>query len=132
MSTFELELLAHAADRQAPQLNVFDYVTRLVLPGLALLTVILKKDIPPLAFWALLAFMFVSFAAGFYHPMTAMFRSWHERREDRRVARKALPELRKFVHRFEEFIDSQTSTLHYITVSDVCEGDGMRYNALRL
>lgn len=130
MSTLELELMT--ARQEHPKLSVFDYVSRLVLPGLALLTVILKKDIPPRGFWAVLAFMFVSFAAGFYQPIAAVWRYWSERREDRRVARKALPELRKFVHRFEQFIDGQTSTLHYIAQCDVCNGDGMRYNSLRL
>src|SRR5260221_8798764 len=103
MSTFELELLANAERPQAPKLNVFDYVTRLVLPGLTLLTVIFKKDMQPPMFWSLLAFMCVSFAAGFYHPAAAMLHNWRERREDRRVARAAFPKLRSFAHRFEKY-----------------------------
>lgn len=133
MSTFELEVLANAAGRQEqPKLSLFDYVTKLFLPGLSLLAMILKKDIQPPMFWSLLAFMVVSFAAGFYHPITAWVRLWRERREDRRVARKAFPELRRFVHRFEEFIRNEGSTLHYIAQCDVCDGDGLRYQALRL
>src|SRR5258708_37918757 len=110
MSSFELEVLGNAADRQEqPKLSLFDYVTKLFLPGLALLALILKKDIqqqPPM-FWSLLAFTVVSFAAGFYRPIAAWVQLRRERREDRRVARQAFPELRKFVHRFEEFIDDQ-------------------------
>src|SRR5260370_38395766 len=133
MSPFELEVRANEAGRQEkPKLSVFDYVTMLFLPVLSLLAMILKNDIQPPMFWSLLAFMVVSFAAGFYHPITAWVRLWRERREDRRVARKAFPELRRFVHRFEEFIRNEGSTLHYIAQCDVCDGDGLRYQALRL
>jgi len=134
MSTFELEVLANADCQAQPKLSLFDYVTRLVLPGLSLLAVILKKDMQPSMSWALLAFMVFSLAVGFYHPAAASLRLWSERREDRRVARKAFPELRKFVHRFEEFIDNQfqVGMLYYIAQCDVCDGDGLRYQALRL
>jgi hypothetical protein len=133
MSTFELEVLANAAERQAqPKLNLFDYVTKLILPVLSLSVVIFKKDIQPPMFWSLLAVMVVSFAAGFYHPIAVWLQLRRERREDRRVARKAFPELRKFVHRFEEFIGNQANTLHYVAQCDVCDGNGLRYNALGL
>jgi hypothetical protein len=133
MSTFELEILANAADRQAqPKLSLFDYVTRLVLPGLSLLAVIFKKDIQPPIFWSLLTFMVISFAAGFYHPIAASIRNWSERGEDRRTARAAFPKLRSFAHRFEKFIGGYSDTLHYIAQCDVCQGGGQRYHALGL
>src|SRR5258708_38029451 len=99
MSTFELELLANAERPQAPKLNVFDYVTRLVLPGLTLLTVIFKKDMQPPMFWSLLAFMCVSFAAGVFHPAAAMLHNWRGRRGGRRGAPAAFSKMRGFAHR---------------------------------
>src|SRR5712692_4387878 len=134
MSTFELELLANAAaGRQAqPKLSLFDYATKLFLPGLSLMAVIFKKDMQPPMFWSLLAFMCVSFAAGFYHPTVAMLHNWRERREDRRVARAAFPKLRSFAHRFEKYVGGSADTIHYITQSDVCDGNGLRFNALGL
>jgi hypothetical protein len=69
---------------------------------------------------------------GFVQPIASACGNWAERRGDRRLAHKAFPELRKFVHRFEEFIGNQGNTLHYITQCDVCDGNGLRYQALRL
>ena len=133
MSTFELEVLANAAGRQEqPKLTSFDYATRLFLPGLSVIAVILTRNIQPRLSWGLLALAFVSLVVGFNQPIATIFRNWGERREDRRVARKAFPELRKFVHRFEQFIGNQGSTLHYIAQCEVCDGDGLRYQALRL
>src|SRR6266404_3307028 len=133
MSTFELELFANATDHQAqPKLTLFDYVTKLFLPGLSLLAVIFKKDIQPPMFWSLLAFMVASFAAGFYQPIAASVQDWGERRKNRRVARAAFPKLRSFAHRFEKFIGGYCDTLHYIAQSDVCQGYGQRYHALGL
>src|SRR5260370_4507797 len=94
MSTFELEVLANAAGRQEqPKLSLFDYVTKLFLPGLSLLAMILKKDIQPPMFWSLLAFMVVSFAAGVYHPLTPRGRPLRRRRADRRGVCRTFPAL---------------------------------------
>lgn len=130
MSTLELELLN--ASQKEPKLTPFDYATKLFLPGLSVIAVILTRNIQPRVSWGLLALAFVSLIAGFHQPVAAVFRNWAERREDRRVARNAFPQLRKLVHRFEEFIGNQSSTLHYIAQGDVCDGNGLRYNALGL
>jgi hypothetical protein len=133
MSTFELELLAGAAARQTEQkLTPFDYATKLLLPGLSLVALIWTRNIQPRLSWGLLALAFVSLIVGFHQPIADAFRNRSQRRGDRRVARNAFPELRKFAHRFEEFIGNQASTLHYIAQCDVCEGHGQQYNALGL
>lgn len=135
MSTFELELLANAPGRQEqPKLTPFDYATKLFLPGLSVIAVILTRNLQPRLSWGLLALAFVSLVVGFVQPIASACRNWAERREDRRIARNAFPELRRFVHRFEEFIGTrfQTGTLHYIAQCDVCDGNGLHYQALRL
>ncbi len=135
MSTFELEVLANATARQEqPKLTPFDYAAKLFLPGLSVIALILTRNIQPRLSWGLLALAFVSLIVGFHQPIATARRNWAERRKDRRVARKAFPELRKFVHRFEEFIDNQfqAGALYYIVQCDVCDGDGLRYQALRL
>src|SRR5258708_31407619 len=118
MSTFELELLANAERPQAPKLNVFDYVTRLVLPGLTLLAVIFKKDIQPPMFWSLLAFMVVSFAAGFYQPIAASVQDLGERRKNPRVAPAAFSKLRGFAPRVYKFIGGFLRSLSFINPRD--------------
>jgi hypothetical protein len=59
-------------------------------------------------FWSLLAFMVVSFAAGFYQPIAASVRNWSERHKDRRVRCAAFPKVRSFAHRFETRCLAQT------------------------
>lgn len=130
MSTLELELL-NAGEKQ-PKYSAFDYVTRLTLPGLSLVALIVTRNIQPALSWPLGAFAFASFVVGLHRPIADALRNWAGRREDRRVAREAFPVLRKFAHRFEDFIGSHTLTLHYIAQSDVCQGYGQRYNALGL
>jgi hypothetical protein len=132
MSTFELELLNAAGQQAPPKLSPFDYATKLLLPTVAVLAAAFTKNLQPPMFWALLVFGFISFSAGFYEPTVAKFRYWRERREDRRVARAAFPKLRSFAHRFEKYVGGSADTIHYIAQSDVCDGNGMRYNALGL
>ena len=131
MGTLELELLK-AGHHTHPRLSAFDYVTKLFVPIVAIIVAGIAKNLQPWQFGGLLTFAFISFSAGFYNPALSRYQYWAERRQDRRVARKSLVELRKFVHRFEQFIDGQTSTLHYIAQGDVCNGDGQLYNSLGL
>lgn len=130
MSTLELELLR--ANEQ-PKNDAFDYVSRLILPGLSLVALIATRNIKPALSWPLGIFAIVSFVVGLHQPITGAFHRWAENRKDRRTAREAFPELRKFVHRFESFLNmSRSDTLHYIAQSEVCDGHGLRYNALAL
>ncbi len=130
MSTLELELLRAS---EQPKTNTFDYVTRLILPVLSLVALIATRNIKPALSWPLGIFAILSFVVGLHQPVMSTLRRWAESRKDRRAARKAFPELRKFVHRFESFLTtSRSDTLHYIAQSEVCEGHGLRYNALAL
>lgn len=130
MSTLELELLR--ANEQ-PKNNTFDYVTKLILPAISLAALIATRNIKPALSWPLGIFAIVSFVVGLYQPIVGAFHRWAENRKDRRAAREAFPELRKFVHRFEPFLTmSRPDTLHYIAQSEVSEGHGLRYNALAL
>jgi hypothetical protein len=130
MSTLELELLR--ANEQ-PKNGAFDYVTRLILPVLSLAALIATRNIKPALSWPLGIFAIVSFVVGLHQPIMSTLRKWAENRKDRRAAREAFPELRKFVHQFESFLTtSRSDTIHYIAQSEVCEGHGLRYNALAL
>jgi hypothetical protein len=132
MSTFELELLNAAGQQAPPKLSPFDYATKLLLPTVAILVAAFTKNLQPPMFWALLLFGFISFSAGFYDPAVGKLRYWSDRRKDRRVARAAFPKLRSFAHRFEKYVGGSSDTIHYIAQSDVCDGNGLRYNALGL
>lgn len=130
MSTLELELLR--ANEQ-PKNSAFDYVTRLILPVLSLVALIATRNIKPALSWPLGIFAIVSFVVGLHQPILGTLHKWSENRKDRRAAREAFPELRKFAHRFESFLTTSSSeTLHYIAQSEVSEGNGLRYNALAL
>lgn len=128
MNSFELELVS-GAETQKHKLSLFEVGTRLVLPSLSLVAFIFAQlySRQPWLSWALLAFTVVLFVSGLYTPIKLVFRRMSDRIKDKRVARNAFPELRKFVGRFEEFIGQQNNTLHYIAQSEVSEGYGQRY-----
>lgn len=131
MKMLELELLN--TEEKPPKYSAFDYVTRLILPVLSLVALIATRNIKPTLSWPLGAFAIVSFVVGLHQPISSTFRKWAEHWKDRRAAREAFPELRRFVHRFEPFLSTSNSdTLHYIAQSEVCQGQSQRYNALAL
>src|SRR2546426_729712 len=73
--------------------------------------------------WILLILAALSFIFDHNSVLKSMFLKWKERRDDRKAARKAFPELQDFVRRFAAFINRQSNdTLHYIVESDIWQG----------
>jgi hypothetical protein len=102
----------------------FDFVTKLLLPALALIALILGqiKGSPPGLQWALLV-LTVLFVV--YEPFVAKIRQWREQTRDTRITRDALPELRRLARNFAEFVDTgRPDTFHYIIASELCQGNG--------
>ena len=82
---------------------------------------------------ALVVLACFSFAVGLYPSIASAFRAWRTRKKAGEIAYRAFPELRKFVRRFEDFVDGRkNNTLHYIAQSDLCQGNGATYNKLGL
>jgi hypothetical protein len=111
--------------------TAFDVVTRLVLPLVLVLIAGVREQ--RWRFWGIIGFAALCLVASFYRPLVAWVGGVARRRRDERIARRALPELRKFVGEFGGFVDrSRADTLHYIAQSDVCGGDPARLNKLAL
>jgi hypothetical protein len=110
--------------------SAFDYLTRLLLPALALVAMILTREHTRLS-WALLALTVLFLGIGFYPAARAGLRRRLQHREDKRVARGALPEFRRLVGRFGDFVNTSTNdTLHYILQNEACQGFTDRYTRL--
>lgn len=111
--------------------TAFDVVTRLVLPLVLVLIAGVREQ--QWRFWGIIGFAALCLVASFCRPLVAWVGGLARRRMDERIARRALPELRKFVGEFGGFVDrSRADTLHYIAQSDVCGGDSGRFNKLAL
>jgi hypothetical protein len=78
--------------------------------------------------WPRLSWILVVVAVFFgildhYSTLKAQLLKWKARRDDRRTAKRAFPELQEFVRRFAPFVNRQTSdTLHYIVESEIWQG----------
>lgn len=111
-----------APQPEPPKPSGFDYLTKLIVPVLALVALILTRSPRQSALtWALLAVAVIFLLAGFY----SQFFGWVRRRlktlSDKRTARRAFPELRNYIERFGSFVSRQKAdTLHYIVQSEVC------------
>ena len=107
--------------------TVFDVLTKLVIPGLSLVAVIITALQQQRVFsWVLLGVFLLSLAVGFYPWVRARLNRSVGERRDERVARKAFAEFRKFVRRFAEFAaapHSRTDTLHAIALEELCAGN---------
>jgi hypothetical protein len=105
--------------------TTFDIITKLLLPGLTLAAFILGqiKGAPPTLEWALFAFTVLLVVFGFFYaPFMAMMRDRSESARDTKVARDALPELRRLAGAFAEFVDTgRNDTFHYIIESELCQ-----------
>lgn len=124
----DLEQFAGTGDHGQKKPSPFDFVTKLLLPGLTLAAYILGqvKGNPPLLQWSLLAFtIFLVLFGFFFAPFMAKMRSRSERSRDVRATRDALPELRRLADTYAEFVNNgRADTLHYIVQSELCRGDG--------
>ncbi|MGD0325771.1 MAG: hypothetical protein ABSD45_18745 [Terriglobia bacterium] len=115
------DLLDPHEPEKPPKLTIFDYVTKLILPVLALVAVILTRSQKQTALaWGLLGFAFLSLLAAFYPQIASFVKEQARSRRDERIAKRAFPELRKLIYRFGEFVGSNSDTLHYIFQSEVC------------
>jgi hypothetical protein len=123
VSTLELELYSESEKREERRRTAFEYITALVIPSLALIASAAAVNSHPRITITLVVLACASFVAGLFPPVYASARRWRARRAAEAVAETAFPEIKKFVRRFEDFIDGrQNNTLHAIVQSDLCEG----------
>jgi hypothetical protein len=106
----------------------FDFVTKLLLPALALLALILGqiKGSPPRLQYALLFLAVILVGFGFFYtPLATKIRQLREQAREIQATAGALPELRRLARNFAEFVDTgRTDTFHYIVLCDLCQGNG--------
>jgi len=117
----------------ASKRSAFDYATNLFLPTLSVvaLVVLALAGKHTRLLWGLLVLAFFSLVVGFYPSLKARIRGWSEYSKDERMTKSSLPEFRRLVHRFEEFVDTRRpDTLHYIALSELCQGDQALYGKL--
>jgi hypothetical protein len=111
--------------------SAFDLVTKLVLP--VVLVLIANVQEQRARFWVLVGFALFSFVVSFYPLAASWARTRIQRRRDERIARRAFPELRRFVEQFGEFVSTQRGdTIHYVAQSEVCGGNSDRFKKLAM
>lgn len=77
---------------------------------------------PSYLFWVLVGVALLLIISATYKPIRIRLRIWSERSKDRNVARENWPKFRNLVHRFGDFVSTQTNdTLHYIIANDIPE-----------
>jgi hypothetical protein len=115
-----LPYLDRSEEPQKP--SAFERMTAVSVPWLTLLVAILAllgKPSPVL--WAVFGLALLVLGMGGYPAVRAARRRRAERAKDRRAVDQALPNLSKFVRRFEEFVNTSTSdTLHSVLFDEVC------------
>jgi hypothetical protein len=101
------------------------------IAGITAGIVSLLKGGPSYLIWLFVAFGVLIIITAIYKPLEIQYRSWSERRKDRRVAREHWPKFRTYVHRFGDFVSTQTNTtLHYIIANEVTEPTRTELNKL--
>lgn len=117
-----------AGDHGPKKPSSFDFVTKLLLPGLTLAAYILGqvKGNPPRLQWTLLTLaVFLVLFGFFFAPFMAKMRERGEKSRDTRATSDALPELRRLAETYAEFVNNgRADTLHYIVQTELCQGDG--------
>lgn len=117
------------------RVGIFDYATLLIVPVLGIIAVIVGeiRDTPTGFQWAMFGVVIVSLALGFVPLLIIGVSTVKDRMKDRRVARLYLPQLRKLVDRFGDFVNGgRPDTLHYIADSFLCEGHGAKVAKLAM
>jgi hypothetical protein len=85
------------------------------LVGIAAGIASVLKGGPWYLIWIFVAFGVLVIITATYKPIRIRIGSWTERRKDRRVARQNWPTFRIYVHRFGDFVSTQSNTtLHYV------------------
>jgi hypothetical protein len=112
--------------------SVLDYAAKLaslLALALAILLQLTRKHTPIL--WAFLAATLILVAVSLYPSLKLALRRRIQRGKDRRATKRALPQFRKFAHRFGDFVNTSTSdTLHYILQNEACQGSTDRFAGL--
>ncbi len=104
--------------------SVLDYITKLAVPVLALVTLIAtQSQQQPALMWSLLGLAFVSLLIGFYPQVSPWLKRRRQARRDERLARQAFAQLRQFVKDFERFVnDRGGDSLEYVLRTEVFRG----------
>lgn len=108
-----------------PHPSTFEYVTKLFLPGLSLIALIINSITTKRAniSWTLLGLTGTLLLIGFWRPISIKIRTFIGRLPGHRAAKKSYPEFKAFVHNFGEFVDTQRQdTLHYIVEREAYQG----------
>ncbi len=127
------DLYVDAAQTKRSEQSTFDLLTKLGLPGLSIVALIVAelKDQRSLM-WALLGLTILLVAVGFWHPLKARTQHLISRRSDERRARRAYPRLKRFVQRFNEFVSAQQGDNLNNVVRDAMGSDGAKIDKLHL
>ena len=105
--------------------SAFEYVTRLLLPALSLVALIVTSFTIRRASvsWSLLGLTGLLLIFGFWRPISRSVRNLVGGVRCQRAARRAFPEFRHIVHGFAEFIGTQRNdTLHQIVEREAYQG----------
>lgn len=107
-------------EERPPKPTTFDVLTKLVVPVLAFVAVVVAQiQQQRLFYWVLLGVLLLSLAMGFYPSVKPLARERIEDWQDGRAAKRAFPEFKRFLRRFGEFVDSphpRNDTLHAILI----------------
>lgn len=126
----------HQGEEPPKKPTPFDLLTKLIIPGLALAAVIVAQlQQQQRMVWALVAVFFASLAFYLYSPVRDVVTRGVNRVRDDRATTRALPEFRRFVRTFGEFVDLPThriDTLDALVFSELCQNNSGNLEKLRL
>ena len=116
---------------QPPKPTTFEILTKLILPALGLVALIIAQlQQQRTLLWALLAFVLLSLATAF---LPSKIRHRVRERRDERVARRAFPEFKRFLRQFGEFVDyGRSDCLHEIAFRELCQNRSDVFDRLRI
>lgn len=122
-------------EQQPRKPTTFDVLTKLIVPLLTLVAVVIAQlQRQRLFFWALLGVLLLFLALGFYPSLKALVRERMQNWQDGRAAKRAFPEFKRFLRRFSEFADlpySRTDTLHAILL-ETCNRNSTEFEKFRV
>lgn len=122
-------------EERPPKPTTFDVLTKLVVPVLALVAVVVAQIQQQRVFsWVLLGVLLLFLAIGFYPSLKALGRERIHDWQDGRAAKRAFPEFKRFLRRFAEFADlphSRTDTLHAILL-ETCNRNSTEFEKFRV
>lgn len=124
MNSIISDLIQKQAEPEPSKPSGFDYLTKLVVPLLALVALIVADFRQERTLmWALLGVTVLSLLVGFLSRAAGWTKVRAGARRDERFARRAFPALRKLVERFGDFADqSHCNTVHYVALHELSQG----------